>query len=225
MLKRMVLLVALLGWLATPVLRASEAPDHGESHATAAPTAEGHGEGAAAEGHGASYPLLPDPTNRSDQLQALWVLIIFIVLLVILYPTAWKNILAGLKKREQNIRQNIADAEAARKKAESALQEYNQKLASAESQMRDILSKAAVDAEKLATQMKMTAQQEVEEIKERATRDIDAARKAALNDIYAQAADLSTTIAAKILKRNINADDQRDLVNSSIQQFASAGKA
>jgi F-type H+-transporting ATPase subunit b len=134
-------------------------------------------------------------------------------------------VLGGLKKREEGIRANIADAEASRKKAEAALQEYNQKLASAESQMRDILSKAAADAEKLATQMKMTAQQEVEEIKERATRDIDAARKAALSDIYAQAAELSTSIASKILKRNINADDQRDLVNSSIQQFSTAGKA
>jgi F-type H+-transporting ATPase subunit b len=220
MLKRVILAVALLGWLAMPtVLRASEAPAAGEAHAT-----EAHGEGHG-EGHEAPAPLLPDPTNRSDQLQALWVLIIFIVLLMVLYWKVWPNVLGGLKKREEGIRANIADAEASRKKAEAALQEYNQKLASAESQMRDILSKAAVDAEKLATQMKMTAQQEVEEIKERATRDIDAARKAALSDIYAQAAELSTSIASKILKRNINADDQRDLVNSSIQQFSTAGKA
>jgi F-type H+-transporting ATPase subunit b len=221
MVKRLILAIALLGWLATPaLLRASEAPTAGEAHATEGHAAEGHG-----DAHEASAPLLPDPSNRSDQLQALWVLIIFIVLLMVLYPTAWKNILAGLKKREERIRADIADATAARRKAEEALAEYNQKLASAESQMRDILSKAAADAEKLSTQMKMTAQQEVEEIRERATRDIEAARKAALSDIYAQAAELSTSIASKILRRNINADDQRDLVNSSIQQFSTAGKA
>src|SRR5437016_1362626 len=105
MLKRMVLLLAMLAWMTPASLRASEAP---AVH-----------EGTAAAGqHEAKPPLIPDPTNRETQLQALWVLIIFIVLLMILYPTAWRNILAGLKKREQRIRQDIADAEAARKKAE-----------------------------------------------------------------------------------------------------------
>ena len=69
----------------------------------------------------------------------------------------------------------------------------------------------------------MRAQQEAEEIKERASRDIDAARKAALADIYAQAAELSTTIASKILRRNLNPDDQRELVNSSLEQFQAVG--
>jgi F-type H+-transporting ATPase subunit b len=86
-----------------------------------------------------------------------------------------------------------------------------------------MLSKAQTDAEKIGTTMKMAAQQEVEEIKERATRDIDAAAKAALSDIYKQAAELSTNIASKILRRNLNPDDQRELVDSSIQQFQSVG--
>src|ERR1041384_3006331 len=41
--------------------------------------------------------LLPEPT--ADTLwAAVWVLIIFAVMLLILYPTAWKNVLAGLKE-------------------------------------------------------------------------------------------------------------------------------
>ena len=79
------------------------------------------------------------------------------------------------------------------------------------------------DAERIATSMKMQAQQEAEEAKERAMRDIEAARKAAVADIYAQAADLSTSIAEKILRRNLNANDQRDLVEASLQQFQSVG--
>ena len=47
-------------------------------------------------------------------LSALWVVIIFVVMLMILYPTAWRNVLEGLKKREERIRKDIAEAEAAR---------------------------------------------------------------------------------------------------------------
>jgi F-type H+-transporting ATPase subunit b len=216
----MVLIVALLGWLAAPALRAAEAPAAEGAHAAHAEVSvhEG-GEGE----HGKEYPLLPTG-SKSDALQALWVLIIFFALLVTLYLTAWKNVLAGLKAREQGIRQNIAEAEAARKKAEATLKEYNAQLATAEGKIRDMMAKASADAEKLATNLRMQAQQDSEEIKERASRDIEAARKAAVTDIYAQAAELSTTIAEKILRRNLNANDQRDLVNQSLEQLQGAGK-
>lgn len=226
MLKRIVLLMALVGWALCPSLLAAEHPAPATELGAAAAAAHG---AAAADTHGGhgdhkEYPLLPNPLNRSDQLQALWVAIIFIALLAILYPTAWRNVLAGLKKREEKIRQDIADAETARKNADATLAKYNQQLATAEGQVRDLLSKAGADAERIATSMKMTAQQEAEEIKERATRDIESARKAAVADIHAQAAELSTLIASKILRRNLNADDQRDLVKSSLEQLQTVGR-
>ena len=239
MFKRLVLMIAamaVLAWLgAAPSVRAADAA-HDTAHAAgeaaksaaAAPQEAGEAMDHEAGGHAGPHkqpPLLPDPTSRETQLQALWVVIIFIVLLAVLYPTAWRNILIGLKAREQRIRQDIADAEASRKRAQETLDQYNKQLATAENQVRDILAKGAADAEKIATSLKMQAQQEAEEIKERANKDIDAARKAALADIYAQAAELSTDIASKILRRNLNAEDQRDLVNSSLEQFQAVGKA
>ena len=49
-----------------------------------------------------------------DPVTAVWVVVIFVLLLAVLYPTAWRAILAGLKAREERIRKDIADAEAAR---------------------------------------------------------------------------------------------------------------
>lgn len=176
---------------------------------------------AAAEGGHSEPELIAPPA--AGLIPAITTLIIFCLLLAILGKYAWGPIASGLKAREEKIRKDIADAEAARARSEATLAQYNQQLATAESQVRDLLTKAQADAEKIGTNMKMQAQQEAEEIKERATRDIDAARKAALADIYAQAADLSTGIASKILRRNLNADDQRDLVESSLRQFETVG--
>ena len=150
---------------------------------------------------------------------SIWVLIIFILLVVILYRTAWKNVLAGLKGREARIRNDIAQAEAARSKAEATLKDYNTQLATAEHRVRDILSKATTDAEQLATSIRARAQQEAEEIKDRATKEIEAARDQALTEIYQQTAELATKVAEKILRRNLNADDQRDLVNQSLSEL------
>ena len=89
--------------------------------------------------------------------------------------------------------------------------------------MSALLSSAAVEAEKIAAGIKMHAQQEAEEIKEKALREIDAARTSAIGEIYQQAATLATNVAEKILRRNLNPDDQRDLVNQSIEQFSKVG--
>lgn len=176
---------------------------------------------AAEGGGGAKEPNLLDLNIAS----LIWVLAIFLVLVFILYRTAWKNVLAGLNARERRIRGDIADAEAARVKAEQSLSEYNLRLSTAEGQVRDLMAKAQVDAEKIAAGVRMRAQQEAEEIKERAMKDIDAARQQALTEVYEQAANLATTVAEKILKRNLNADDQRDLVNQSLEQMTAAESA
>jgi len=165
--------------------------------------------------------LVPKSLDNEVILQAIWVIVIFAILLAILYQTAWKNVLAGLKKREERIRKDIADAEAARSRAETTLKQYNQQLATAEGQVREMLAKAAGEAEKIGAGIRMRAQQESEEVKERALRDIDASRKQALSEIYEQTANISTQIAEKILRRNLNADDQRDLVNESLKQLQS----
>ena len=150
-------------------------------------------------------------------------IVIFILLVAVLGKYAWGPNLAGLKAREEKIRKDIAAAEEARARAEATLRQYNDQLATAEQKVRDLLTKATADAEKLAGSIRTRGQQEAEEIKERAMRDIDAAREQALSEIYQQTADLATRVAEKILRRNLNADDQRGLVNESLQELQTVG--
>lgn len=191
------------------------------SAARAASPASGGGGGGGA--HGGEAKLSPIPTVPQAIAPAVTTLVVFALLLAVLGKFAWGPIASGLKAREEKIRRDIADAEAARVRSEATLRQYNEQLAAAEGRIREMMTKATADAERIATNLRMQAQQESEEIKERASRDIEAARRAALADIYAQAAELSTSVAERILRRNLNADDQRDLVDRSLEQFQTAG--
>ena len=199
------LLLAGNAWAADPVAPA------GGTHAEAAPGHE-------------KAPLLPSLEDKETYLQALWVVIIFVVLLAILYPTAWKGVLAGLKAREARIRKDIADAEAARAKAEATLREYTAQLAAAEAKIREMMAAAQAEGERAAGTIRVHAQAEAEEIKERAMRELDSARKQAVVEFQVQAADVATSIAEKILRRNLNVDDQRDLVSQSLEQMQSISR-
>ena len=213
MLKKLTLALVLILSLAAVPGKALAAPEHPEAGAAA-----GHEEG---EKPALVSDLLHD---RSAQLQAVWTVIIFLVLLAVLYPTAWKSVLKGLKAREERIRNDIAEAEAARARAEATLREYNTQLAAAESRVREMLNTATKDGERIATEIRMRAQKDAEEAKTRATKEIESAKTQALGEIYQQAAELSTSIAEKILRRNINAEDQKDLVKRSLDELQTVNR-
>jgi F-type H+-transporting ATPase subunit b len=212
MFKKIVFGLAILAMLAVvSPLRAAE--EHaGAKGAAAAP------EAAPAE-HGREHGVI-----EFDAATAVWVVIIFVVLLAILYPTAWKSVLDGLKKREERIRKDIADAEAARAKAEATLKQYQNQLAEAESKVREMIAGAVSEGEKIAADIRAKAQHEGEETRQRALREIESAKQQALSEIYERAADISTSIAAKILRRSINPDDQRDLVQQGLAELETASK-
>ncbi|MGH7179691.1 MAG: F0F1 ATP synthase subunit B [Tepidisphaeraceae bacterium] len=196
-----------------------------EEHATA----PAHESISSAGAHATEHPaidqrLVPIPPSRDTIVTAVWVIVIFVALLAILYPTAWKNVLAGLKKREERIRGDIAEAEAARAKAEETLRQYNAQLATAEGRVRELLAKATADGEKLAADIRMRAQAEAEDAKNRAQRDIEAARDQALTEIYNHTASLATRIAEKIIGRNLNESDQEDLVRKSLDELETIGR-
>jgi F-type H+-transporting ATPase subunit b len=168
----------------------------------------------------AEVPSSPLYSSSEGLITGLVTIIVFIVLLVVLGKYAWAPILTGLKNREDKIRKDIADAEATRARAEATLRDYTAQLATAEQKVRDMLNKAATDAEKLAAGIRTHAQQEAEETKERALKDIESARVQAVAQVYEQAADLATRVAEKILRRELKPEDQRDLVDRSLEKVS-----
>jgi len=150
---------------------------------------------------------------------AIWTIIIFVILLIVLYPTAWKSVLAGLKAREERIRKDIADAEAARARAEETLAKYNAQLAAAEERVREMIAKATADGERMAATIRQNATAEGEAIRQRTATELEAAKKQAISEIHAVAAELATIVAAKIIRKNLNPADQRELVQASLNEL------
>jgi len=166
-----------------------------------------------------------DPTPFAGTIaQSIAAIVVFVVVFLVLKTWAWGPILKGLSDREAKIAADLRDAEAARASAEARLKELDARITGADAQVRDTLAKATTDAERVSTTIRMQAQQEAEEIKERAIKDIDTARKDAVREVYEQAAILATSVAEKILRRNLNPADQRDLVAASLDELQDAAK-
>src|SRR5690349_15874333 len=78
---------------------------------------------------------------------AIWTLLIFVIVVVILGKFAWGPVLSLLHQREQFIHQSLSDAKRDREQAEASLKEYIAKLQSAQVEAAAVVDQARHDAE------------------------------------------------------------------------------
>jgi F-type H+-transporting ATPase subunit b len=168
----------------------------------------------------------PEAANNvfaGDVGNALWTVIIFVLVLVVLGKYAWGPLLAGLQAREKFIREALETAKQDRTAAEQQLREYSDKLAAARAEATAIIEEGRRDAEAVKRRIEEHAKQESDKMIERARREIEAATVEATRQLYAQSARLATELAARVIGREINPKDHERLIAESIEEIAARG--
>lgn len=195
--------------------------DHGEeadSHGGESHSDDGHGgDGGHGDGHGADAG---PPLNFVADL-ALWSLIVFVLLLVVLKKVAWGPIIDGLDKRESGIRAAIADAEENQRKSQALLAEYEGKLRDAEQTVAEMVAEAKRDAERTAQDIAAKAQADVDSMRERAAEEIGRAKDAALAEVFDSVNSRIALATEHVLGRAISGEDQERLVEEALAEIGS----
>jgi F-type H+-transporting ATPase subunit b len=151
---------------------------------------------------------------------ALWTLIIFGLVILVLGKFAWKPILGGLQQREEFIRASLTQAKADREAAEAQLKQYSDKLVSARAEASAIVDEARRDAEEVKRKFQAETSAEANRTIERARREIKIAQETAVKELYVLTARLTTEVAGKILEREIQPADHDRLIRDSIRALA-----
>ena len=157
--------------------------------------------------------LLPDLGS------VVWSIVLFVLLLIVLGKFVWPPILKGLQAREEKIRSDIEDAEAANRKAAETLADYERRLTEAHADVRRMLDQARADADTARAKMMADAEAEAARQRQRATDEIRLAKQQAVQDMYAHAAELATAVAGKMLQRQINDTDVQSLIDQSLDEM------
>ena len=150
---------------------------------------------------------------------ALWTLIIFVIVVMVLGKFAWGPILGLLQQREEFIHRSLSDAKRDRDEAEVRLKEYSAKLQSAQAESAAIVDEARRYAERLREEMKQHAKADADIVVRNAERQIQLETTRALQQIRHEAVDLSVAIASKLLQRNISKEDNEKLIDEALRQI------
>ncbi len=150
---------------------------------------------------------------------ALWTLVIFVLVVVILGKFAWGPILTSLKTRENYIHDALNTAKQQKEAAEASLKEYTERLRAARVEADSIMSQGRADAEQLRQEMLQKAKADAEGIVRNAERQIELETGRALQQIRHEAADLSVMIASKLIQRQLSKEDNQKLIDDALNQI------
>ncbi|HXD75827.1 MAG TPA: F0F1 ATP synthase subunit B [Vicinamibacterales bacterium] len=156
---------------------------------------------------------------------ALWTLIIFVIVVVVLGKFAWGPVLSLLQEREEFIHKSLSDARRDREEAEARLRDYAGKLQSAQAEAVGIIESARKDAERLREELRTKARSEADTMIRNAERQIELQTSRALQQIRQEAVDLSVNIASKLLQRNITKEDNEKLIADALKQMESTPRS
>jgi F-type H+-transporting ATPase subunit b len=152
----------------------------------------------------------------------IWSIVVFGVLFWVLRKFAWKPMLEGLQKREHSIQAALDESKRAQEEAQALRLKFQQDMAEAETRARAVVDEAQKRAQQSGDDMIAKARGEIQTERERLRREIDLAKDNALKDIWAQAANLSTMVSTKVIRRNLSPDDHRRLVDEAMAEMKDA---
>ena len=150
-------------------------------------------------------------------INTLWYLIVFSILLLAVKHYAWGPVKDMMEKRRQKVIDDLDQAASDRKKAETLANEREAALKNSRQEATQILSDAKSNAQKTGKQIVSEANNEASAIREKAKADAAQAKTDALNEARDEVADLSVTIAEKVIAKNLSAADQKELVDQFIK--------
>ncbi len=149
----------------------------------------------------------------------LWSIFVFFALLAVLWKFAFGPIMHALEEREHKIQGDIDAAANKLKEATAKLAEYQAQVNAANDKVAAMIADGKRAVEALTADEKAKAKQEIESDKERAKREIALAKDAAVAELRDKVVALTGDIAAKVIRREIKADDHRTFIAQALSEI------
>ena len=146
----------------------------------------------------------------------------FLLLIFLVKKYAWGNITSILDERAEKISSDIDGAKEARKKAEELASKREAELAGSRTEAKTIIENAKETAEKSKSDILAEAKLEAGRLKEKANQEIAQNKAEALQSVKGEVADLTVSLAGKIISQNLDGHAHKELIDQYIDQLGEA---
>ena len=153
---------------------------------------------------------------------AIFAIINFIVLVVVLKVFLYKPVCNMLDSRKQEVVNNLNSAEEAKLEAQKLRDEYAAQIQNARAEAQEIINQAAKIGEQTKADIVTEAREEAARLTAKAQDELAREKTEALNDIRNEIADLAVLAASKVVGKTIDVADHQNMVNNFVKEVGEA---
>ncbi|ASV30157.1 F0F1 ATP synthase subunit B [Maribacter cobaltidurans] len=135
--------------------------------------------------------------------------ILLIAIIALMVKFAWKPIINSLNERETGIQDALAAAERAKADMQNLQADNDRMLQEARAEREAMLKEAREIKDKMISDSKEQAKIEGDKMIKQAQATIESEKKAAVAEIKSQVAELSVSIAEKVIKEELSGKDKQ----------------
>lgn len=150
---------------------------------------------------------------------ALFTLLNMVLTFLILKKFLFKPVNKMIDDRQKEIDDIYADANAARKDAETMRADYTRKLSEAKETSAQIVAEATQEANRRSDEIIRQARQDADALRQKAGNEIALEKKKALNEVKGDISKIALDIAGKVVERELDGADQERLVEGFLREM------
>ncbi|MBP5705011.1 MAG: F0F1 ATP synthase subunit B [Paludibacteraceae bacterium] len=148
-----------------------------------------------------------------------WMVICFTAVFLILKKYGWPVIVGMINKRSDEIEESILKANEANARLAGTNAETERLLAEAKNERLELLKEASKQKDQIIADAKAEAAKKAQDLLDKAKEDIQLERDNAIKEIRTQVAELSVSIAEKVVREKLTGDKAGlDMINKLLDE-------
>jgi len=152
----------------------------------------------------------------------LWTITTFLVLLFVLRWKAWGPLMEAMDARAKQISESLSKAEKVTADAEQQAAKNEEILNTARKEAQNIVAKAREAGDKLKHKLEEDGKEQYNGMLEKAKDQINTEKQKALSEIKTTVVDIALKASERVIKRNLNNEDNKKLVEDTVDEFKQA---
>jgi len=156
---------------------------------------------------------------------SVWTIVIFLIVFAILAKFAFPKILGAVEERERHLADLATAAERDRAEAAALVEEHRRLVEETRGKVQEMMGEARNTAEKMRSELMEQARREHDELLARGRAEVANERAGMLEQVRRDAAELAMRAAEKLVRRSLDGDDNRRLVQEYLAQVTTTPAA
>ena len=148
---------------------------------------------------------------------------LFVFVMVLAYFLR-RPLTEAFRARRATIRRDLMRAQEEKNAAMAKLEEVEARLARLDAEVEGIRAQSAREAADERERLRVATEAEIQKLREQARREIESAGKAVRQELREFTAEQSVSLAEKIIRQDMRAEDDTRLINLEIEELGGASR-